>query len=104
MGPQEEMFLSSFNLFSTVKEGTAYTPTTISAYTAFFCCRATEPNISNNKCQKRINLFTGLQTTGGPPLSRELSLKNGTALVYCSFTQTSHHFRVHLSAGGTVHK
>lgn len=26
MGPQEEMFLSSSNLFSTIKEGPAHTP------------------------------------------------------------------------------
>jgi len=75
-GPQEEMFLSSSNLFSTIKEGPGSHSYSRSAYAALFSWSTISAKISNNNCPKWSSPFTGLQTAGSSTFNAELSLRN----------------------------
>lgn len=79
MGPQEETFLSSSNLFSTIKEGPGSHSYSGSAYTALFSWSKISANISDNNYPKWSRLFTGLQTAGSPTFNAELLLRNISA-------------------------
>lgn len=70
-GPQEEMFLSSSNLFSAIKEGPDSHCYSGSAYAAFFSWSKIPANPSHKKCWKRSRPATGLRTAGSPSFKAE---------------------------------
>lgn len=82
VGPQEEMFLSSSNLFSTIKEGPGSHSYSRSAYTAFFSWSKISASISNNNRLKWSRPFAGLQTAGSSTFKAEPPLRNVSASLY----------------------
>lgn len=104
VGPQEEMFLSSSNLFSTIKEGPGSHSYSRSAYAAFFSWSKISASISNNNCLKRSRPFTGLQTAGSSTFKAEPALRNVSASLYYSCALLYCHFIAHLKAVGDVQK
>lgn len=72
VGPQEEMFLSSSNLFSTIKEGPASHSYSGCAYAAFLSQSRISADFSSINCPKlRSRPFTGLQTVRRPTFNTE---------------------------------
>lgn len=64
VGPQEEMFLSSSNLFSTIKEDPGSHSYSGCAYAAFLSQSRISANFSSINCPNCSRPFTGFQTVG----------------------------------------
>lgn len=77
------MFLSSSNLFSTIKEGPGSQCYGGSAYAAFFSWSKISANVSNNNCPTWSRPFTGLQTAGSPTFNAEPPLRNVSVWLLC---------------------